>query len=142
MSDKYRKGVIPKDDYMATIVHWEYQDNSMFLFWCIDTGNHVWHKISQEIFISEFGVRQLDRMCDRMHISYHGDLLDRSDIFGLQFLSRRAKISVDIKTVGNFFRNVITYHQPATRKPEVNVTKPKTVDHFYAEKTKKQLPLQ
>lgn len=141
MSDKFRKTVVPKDDYPATIVHAEFKPN-LFLFWTIDTGKHIDHTISQEIFISEFGVRQLDKMCRRMKISYHGDLLEASKVFPMQFLSRRAVISVDIKARGDFIRNVITYHQVVTAPPERNVIKPKSVDHFYAEKTQKRLPIQ
>lgn len=142
----YRKLVIPKDDYLATIVHANYGDgehnrNKFYLWWTVDTGKYIGQKISTEYPCTEFGDMLLNRMCTRIKTSMRGSVAKMSTIFPLQFCGYRGKISVDIKHEGNFTRNIITYHQVALSPPEENVIKSRSIDHFYQEQVGRKLPI-
>lgn len=143
----YSKLVIPKDDYMATIVHAEFAKTKkskklrLYLWWVIDTGTHIGHKISEEYPCTDFGDMKLKRMCNRTKTKMYGSVKGKGSIFPLQFLGFRGKISVDIKHEGNFIRNIITYHQVALHPPEQNVIKNRSVDHFFKEQNGRKLPI-
>lgn len=141
MSEKYRKLVIPKDDYMATLVHANYEKNKFYCWWTVDTGKYIGQKISIEYPCTEFGDLLLQRVANRTKTKVVGSVVDGSDIFPLQFLGRRAKISVDILHEGNFTRNIITYHQVALSPPEENVIKSRSVSHFYENQVGRKLPI-
>lgn len=135
------KRVIPKDDYMATIVHADFVKKKFYLWWVIDTGKFAEQKISQDFPCTEFGDQIMKRMCNRLRIDYHPTITKPNKLYPLQFIAKRGKISVDIKHIGNFTRNIITYHQPALSRPEMDVIKSKSTDHFYQEKTGRALPI-
>jgi hypothetical protein len=137
----YRNAVIPKSDYMGTIVHAHYEKTRFYLWWVIDTGKYVDQKISQEFPCTGFGDQLLERMCRRMKVNYRPSIIDMTPIFPFQFMGRRGKLSVDIQHQGDFIRNIITYHQPALSPPEINVIGSRAVDHFYAEQSGRKLPI-
>lgn len=141
MSKDYRKLIVPKDDYMATIVHANFEKNKFYHWWVIDTGKYIGQKISIEYPCTDFGDMLIQRVCKRIRKPVIGSVVDMSDIYPLQFLGRRAKISVDIKHTGNFTRNIITYHQMALAPPEENVIKSRSVSHFYENKAGRKLPI-
>ena len=138
----YIKRVIPKDNYLATIVHAEFRKNKFYLWWVIDTGKYIGQKISEKFPCTEFGDEVLLRTARRLRINYRPTVTKPSKIFPLQFICKRGEISVDIKHIkGEYTRNIITYHQVALSPPEENVAKPKSVEHFFKEKSGRKLPL-
>lgn len=143
----YRKTVIPKDDYLATIVFAEFAKRHkkspilLYLWWVIDTGKYIDQKISQEIPCTEFGDDLLLRMCKRIKTNFTPTITTKSTIFPLQFYGYRGKLSVDIQHDNGFTRNIITHHQPALAPPEKNVIRSKAVDHFYQEQAGRKLPI-
>lgn len=141
MEKDYRKSIVPKDDYMATIVFSHYDGNKFYLWWTIDTGKHTGHKISSEFPCTDFGQQLLERMCKRIRTTCRGKVTDMSSIFPLQFRGKRSKISVDIQHERSFIRNIITHHQLALAPPEENVLTGRTTSHFYKEQTGRKLPI-
>lgn len=141
MSKDYRKSIIPKDHYMCTIVHANYDGNKFYLWWVVDTGKHVGHKVSQEYPCTDFGDLQLRRLCKRIRIKHRGNLVDMSPIYPMQYPGKRGRLLIDISHENNFIRNIITHHEIALSPPEENVLTSRTVTHFYQEQNGRRLPI-
>lgn len=134
---------LSKGEYTATIIQSYYEDDELVLVWCVDSGEHKWHKLFHRIPVSKFGEKVVAKLGQRLELSFFGTIYEE-DLFYLQFVGLRARLTVDyvLDKHRRAWCNVIGDYYIELDDPEVDVTRKKT-DELYTKKlNKKRLPLQ
>lgn len=141
--DKHTKGLLPTDEYHATIrQNYEDEDTGeLVLCWTIDCGQHTWRNLINRFDPeSQHDMLRLNKIAKSLNF----DMFEPDHIeFFDQWLGLRAllKVTVDLSKDSVFKRNIILEYRLPERPPETDVLAEKDSTHFHENKKGRDLPI-
>lgn len=134
--------LLSSGEYHAKIrqVYIDEDNNELNLVWTVDSGDHKWRNLVPTFTLDEVGLAQLDEMCKSLGKVLYPN--KEHEYFTKQFIGWRGKLKVDRVPTTKVKKNIIMEYGLPEIPEEVDVTKPKSDEHFFHTKSKRNLPIQ
>lgn len=135
--------LLPTDSYHAKCrqTYIDKETNELNIVWTIDAGEFKWRNLVPSFTLDEVGMAKLENMTrDLGKVLFPSTALP---FFQEQFIGWRGKLKVDRIPTTKIKKNVIMEYGLPEIPEEIDVTKPKSDEHFFHKpNNKRKLPIQ
>lgn len=134
------KGLLPTGKYHCTIRQSLPDEDMLRLVWTVDEDtDYGWRNIIDEYCLYDWGLTQLENMSQAINFDMYPP--HNVDVFYDQFVGLRALLTIGVSIRGNYRKNVILEYGLPTQPAHIDVTRPKTDDHYFEKKNPRKLPI-